>query len=342
MTEQQQLEFPRLPLIDLETAVETTTTRVLGGGGGTTTKPIVTVVGTCVCACVVLSVCRASFTKASGHPASPPASNKYTSLCTDFWTTRCTRCPAALDAFDERAAKAAAASLASEEDPSNDDADVDVRYVSICCGVSCDGAREIIEQPDDGRRWRNVRHYFVTDPAAKEMAKKELGFASVPFYVVAVVAAGGNKGNAVVVAQKGKKIDWDDLVPGGVGGGAVAVAGQQQREKDGVSAAVVGKENNNAMPTMTSSLDGAAAAAGKDTAPLYQERTVVDKNRYGAAAFDMNPVGAALVTPEKKIGPEPTAASTAIYMNTNEEEQQQQAIPVEEEERAFVLDDLDF
>eukprot|EP00527_Entomoneis_sp_CCMP2396_P000656 CAMPEP_0198151760 /NCGR_PEP_ID=MMETSP1443-20131203/56989_1 /TAXON_ID=186043 /ORGANISM="Entomoneis sp., Strain CCMP2396" /LENGTH=188 /DNA_ID=CAMNT_0043817543 /DNA_START=80 /DNA_END=649 /DNA_ORIENTATION=+ len=88
----------------------------------------------------------------------------------DFWTTRCTRCPQALDDLNE---------IASQEQNES------VRFISICCD-KLDGAREIIENwenVDNEPRWNNIQHFFMEE-ADKEEAKQILGFKSVPFYVV--------------------------------------------------------------------------------------------------------------------------------------------------------------
>lgn len=79
-----------------------------------------------------------------------------------------------------------------------------VQFISICCD-KLDGARDIIERDDD-LRWQNINHYFM-EQVDKERAKQELGFKSVPFYVV--LDEGGN------ITQKGNHnaIDFD-LVPG--------------------------------------------------------------------------------------------------------------------------------
>jgi hypothetical protein len=79
-----------------------------------------------------------------------------------------------------------------------------VNFVSICCD-QLDGARNIIEKDDD-LRWQNVNHYFMSQ-SDKEQAKKELGFKSVPFYVVL-----DEEGT---ITQKGnqKAIDFEE-VPG--------------------------------------------------------------------------------------------------------------------------------
>lgn len=108
---------------------------------------------------------------------------------TDFWTTKCTRCPDALDKLESMA-----------QDPKYEN----VRFVSICCD-KLDGARDIIEREND-LRWQHVDHYYM-DSIHKEQAKKILGFKSVPFYVV-VDEMGG-------IQQKGNEraVDFDD-VPG--------------------------------------------------------------------------------------------------------------------------------
>mmetsp|Transcript_8066 Transcript_8066/g.11569 ORF Transcript_8066/g.11569 Transcript_8066/m.11569 type:complete len:191 (+) Transcript_8066:55-627(+) len=107
----------------------------------------------------------------------------------DFWTTRCTRCPDALDKLD---------AMKSEAKYSN------VEFVSVCCD-KLDGAREIIEK-DDRPRWDNVAHYFM-DENTKEEAKQVLGFASVPFYVVV------NEDGEIVQKGNSKQIDFE-AIPG--------------------------------------------------------------------------------------------------------------------------------
>ena len=109
------------------------------------------------------------------------------SSSTDFWTTRCTRCPAALDQLNGNT------QLIDDKKNNN------VQLVSICCGDKLDGARHILDQ-DEERRWTNMQHYFM-NYHDKERAKKILGFRSVPFYVVL-----NDQGEIV---QLGNKIDWD-------------------------------------------------------------------------------------------------------------------------------------
>jgi thiol-disulfide isomerase/thioredoxin len=107
----------------------------------------------------------------------------------DFWTTKCARCPDALDKLDAMA-----------QDPRYED----VQFISICCD-RLDGARDIIEKDDD-LRWQNIHHYFMNQED-KETAKKVLGFKQVPFYVVL-----DEEGN-IQQSGNGKQVDFDD-VPG--------------------------------------------------------------------------------------------------------------------------------
>lgn len=103
----------------------------------------------------------------------------------DFWTTRCTRCPDALDKLDDLAAAPRFAN---------------VQFVSICCD-KLDGAREIIEKETEPR-WQNVDHYFM-EHQYKEEAKNVLGFSAVPFYVML-----NEKGETI---QMGNAIDFERL-----------------------------------------------------------------------------------------------------------------------------------
>ena len=110
-------------------------------------------------------------------------------ICTnvDFWTTKCTRCPNALDQLNELAA---------------DERYQKVKFASIVCD-SCDGARNIIDK-EDKPRWEKVSHFFM-DHDHKEEAKKILGFKQVPFYVVL------NANGDIVQMGSKKQIDFDNL-----------------------------------------------------------------------------------------------------------------------------------
>jgi len=107
----------------------------------------------------------------------------------DFWTTRCTQCPDALDKLDDMA-----------QDPKYKD----VQFISICCD-KLDGARDFIERDDD-LRWQNVNHYFM-DKDDKETAKKLLGFKQVPFYVVM------DENGSITQSGSGRQVDFEE-VPG--------------------------------------------------------------------------------------------------------------------------------
>ena len=77
-----------------------------------------------------------------------------------------------------------------------------VKFASICCDL-CDGAREILKQTDEPR-WSNIDHYFMGFEH-KELAKKVLGFKSVPFYVVL-----NEEGKIVQMGGK-KQIDFNNI-----------------------------------------------------------------------------------------------------------------------------------
>mmetsp|Transcript_3574 Transcript_3574/g.5488 ORF Transcript_3574/g.5488 Transcript_3574/m.5488 type:complete len:191 (+) Transcript_3574:89-661(+) len=125
----------------------------------------------------------------------------------DFWTTKCTRCPAALDKLD---------AMKSENKYSN------IEFVSVCCD-KLDGAREIIEK-DDRPRWNNVAHYFM-DEDTKEEAKRVLGFASVPFYVVV------NEDGEIVQKGNSNQVDFE-TIPG---------IKRQEIEKENITVPSTGK-----------------------------------------------------------------------------------------------------
>lgn len=128
------------------------------------------------------------------------------SLSADFWTTRCTRCPDALDKLNGMA-----------QDPKY----ANVDFISICCD-SCDGAREILEKPDVPR-WDAIHHYYM-DPESKETAKKVLGFSMVPFYVFL-----NDKGEIV---QKGNTnaVDFDQIPGVDAAAAPAAASGGGERE----------------------------------------------------------------------------------------------------------------
>ncbi|KAL3915785.1 MAG: hypothetical protein SGILL_005484, partial [Bacillariaceae sp.] len=104
-----------------------------------------------------------------------------------FWTTKCTRCPDALDKLDDMA-----------QDPMYEN----VQFISICCD-KLDGARDIIEKEEE-LRWQNVSHYFMSKDD-KETAKKILGFKQVPFYVVL------DEEGKIQQSGSGKQVDFEEI-----------------------------------------------------------------------------------------------------------------------------------
>ena len=114
----------------------------------------------------------------------------------DLWTTRCTRCPAALDALNQFATKA------SNHDGSDDFDPTSIQCISICCGDTLDGAREIIET-SKLPRWDAILHYFMAYQD-KERCKQLLKFRQVPFYVVF-----DSKGTLLYSGSQ--KLDWQTL-----------------------------------------------------------------------------------------------------------------------------------
>ena len=106
----------------------------------------------------------------------------------DFWTTKCTRCPDALDNLN---------SMAQQPEYAN------VHFSSIVLD-ECDGARNIIETPDDQPRWSHINHYYM-DRDYKENAKDVLGFNQVPFYVVL------NERGEIIQKGSKKQIDFKHI-----------------------------------------------------------------------------------------------------------------------------------
>jgi hypothetical protein len=94
----------------------------------------------------------------------------------DLWTTRCTRCPAALDTLNQFATEM------TKHDDNSESSSARIQCVSICCGDTLDGAREIIEATKLPR-WGAIQHYFMAYND-KERCKQLLNFRQVPFYIV--------------------------------------------------------------------------------------------------------------------------------------------------------------
>jgi len=68
----------------------------------------------------------------------------------------------------------------------------------------CDGARNIIETPDNAPRWNSMHHYYM-DKQHKEHAKESLGFNQVPFYVIL------NENGEIVQKGNKRQIDFDNI-----------------------------------------------------------------------------------------------------------------------------------
>jgi hypothetical protein len=112
---------------------------------------------------------------------------------TDFWTAKCTRCPAALDRLNDAAVDSKGKTQS-------------VHFVSLCLGDRIDAAREILEEPDVPR-WNDLQHYFM-DFENKERAKQILQFKTVPYYVVL------NQDNDMV--HCGTKLDYESIRTNGI------------------------------------------------------------------------------------------------------------------------------
>lgn len=106
----------------------------------------------------------------------------------DFWTTKCVRCPDALDNLNNMATMPQYAN---------------VHFTSIVLD-ECDGARNIIETPDKSPRWNNIHHYYM-DKNFKEQAKAALGMKQVPFYVVL------NEQGEIVQKGNKKQVDFEHI-----------------------------------------------------------------------------------------------------------------------------------
>lgn len=101
----------------------------------------------------------------------------------DFWTTKCVKCPAALEKLNDEAG----------EDDSGE-----ILYVS-CALSQGDGNMEMVTDLVDD--WQNMTHVFM-DIENKDIAKAAFKFTQVPFYVV--VSATGD----VVDTGDPKSVDF--------------------------------------------------------------------------------------------------------------------------------------
>lgn len=77
-----------------------------------------------------------------------------------------------------------------------------IQCVSICCGDTLDGAREIIEATKLPR-WGAIQHYFMAFQD-KELCKQLLHFRQVPFYIVF-------HSSGTLLYSGNQKMDWQTL-----------------------------------------------------------------------------------------------------------------------------------
>jgi hypothetical protein len=97
-----------------------------------------------------------------------------------------------LDALNQYATREGDAKVTSSE----------LQCISICCGDTLDGAREIIEATMMPR-WGAIQHYFM-EYQHKERCKQLLNFRQVPFYIVF-------DRNGTLLYSGNQKLDWQTL-----------------------------------------------------------------------------------------------------------------------------------
>ena len=81
-----------------------------------------------------------------------------------------------------------------------------ITHIPSVNSTTCDGAREILEKPDDEPRWNAIHHYYM-EQEDKEEAKRILGFSMVPFYVFL------NENGEIVQKGGGNAVDFE-RIPG--------------------------------------------------------------------------------------------------------------------------------
>ena len=101
----------------------------------------------------------------------------------DFWTTKCVKCPAALEKLNE----AAASSI-----------DSSVLYVS-CALSQGPGNKEVVMDMVD--EWEDMTHCFM-ESDQKEEAKNAFGFSAVPFVIIV------DKSGSVISSGDPKSVDY--------------------------------------------------------------------------------------------------------------------------------------
>jgi len=111
-------------------------------------------------------------------------------LVLDFWHTKCTRCPAALEKLNIEAEKALYDGV-----------------IFASCGISVeDGDIDLVSEMCEGE-WENLTHLYMTKDE-KETAKAAFGFTAVPFCIV--IDTSGN----IIFKGDPKLADFESLLSG--------------------------------------------------------------------------------------------------------------------------------
>ena len=79
-----------------------------------------------------------------------------------------------------------------------------VEFASIALD-ECDGARNIIELPDEKPKWNNINHYLMDKEFAEEVKSVLLGMQQVPLYVVL------NEFGEIVQKGSNKQVNFEDI-----------------------------------------------------------------------------------------------------------------------------------
>lgn len=110
------------------------------------------------------------------------------SMVIDFWTSKCVKCPAALEKLNEEAGESKG------------------EIIFVSCALSQgDGNKEVVGSLVADEEWDNLTHTFM-DMTNKEVAKAAFGFTTVPFYVVV------SKDGRVVGRGEPKNTDYVSLL----------------------------------------------------------------------------------------------------------------------------------
>jgi hypothetical protein len=189
----------------------------------------------------------------------------------DFWTTKCTRCPAALTKLNGEAGLA-----------ENDD------VVFLSCALSQgDGNYEVAADLVCDGSFDALTHVFM-DVAVKETAKSAFGFTSVPFYVVVGKVRGRvGVGTASVTLLCSAHVWHLHHFPFNVQGGLVLGAGEPKAvDYRALIDATVASENDPVVASAASnaSASNTATAAATTAAPVPEKAVAL--RQVGGLTFD--------------------------------------------------------